>query len=192
MKKLLIVIIPIMMLMASCSSYRYHTTKIQSTDFSQYRTYSWLAPSDSLSKSYFDNDIAKSNIMEAANHELEARGLTYSNDNPDLLFRYVAIVNNKSRPLYAPMWGGFGPWGPWGMGMWGGPWMWGGGWNRPVGNERYRAGHIIIEAKDRKTNTVIWQARGTGEVRNPETAINKLPEVVAKVMDQYPVAPARR
>lgn len=195
MKKLLIVIIPIMVLIASCSSYRYHTTKIQGTDFSQYRTYGWLAPSDSLSKSYFDNDIAHSNIMETANQELEARGLTYSKDNPDLLFRYITIVNNKSRPMYAPMWGGFGPWGmwggPWGMGMWGGPWMWGGGWNRPVGNERYRAGHIIIEARDRKTNTVIWQARGTGEVKDPERAINKLPEVVVRVMKQYPVAAAK-
>ncbi len=129
--------------------------------------------------------------METANQELEARGLTYSKDNPDLLFRYIAIVNNKSRPMYAPMWGGFGPWGmwggPWGMGMWGGPWMWGGGWNRPVGTERYRAGHIIIEARDRHSDTVIWQARGTGEVRDPERAINKLPEVVARVMEQYPV-----
>lgn len=191
MKRFVLYLLPLMVL-ASCSAYQYHTTKIQSTDFSQYRTYGWLPPIDSMSKSYFDNDIANANILETANRELEARGLTYSKDNPDLLFRYIAIVNNKSRPLY----GGY-PYGPWGM--WGyNPWMWGPrwghygyGWNRPVGEERYRAGHIIIEARDRQSNIVIWQARGSGQVRNPEDAINKLPEIVAGVIDQFPLTTKR-
>ena len=192
MRKLIIYFIPVMVL-ASCSAYQYHTTKIQSTDFSQYRTYGWLPPVDSLSKSYFDNDIANANILETANRELEARGLSYSKNNPDLLFRYIVIVNNKRRPLY-----GGHPYGHWGM--WGyNPWMWGSrwgyygyGWNRPVGEERYRAGHIIIEARDRQSNTVIWQARGSGQVRTPEDAINKLPEIVSGVMDQFPIAPAKQ
>jgi len=175
-----------LLLLASCSSYKYHTTKIQGTDFSKYRTYGWLPPVDSLSKSYFDNDIANANILETANRELEARGLTYAKDNPDLLFRYIAIVNNKKRPLYSGY--PYGPWGMWGYNPWMWGWGWGYGWNRPVGEERYRAGHIIIEAKDRRTNTVIWQARGSGEVRNPEQAINKLPEVVTGVMKQFPLA----
>lgn len=184
MKKLLVYVVPLMLVVGSCSSYQYHTTKIQHTDFSTYRTYGWLPPVDSLSKSYFDNDIAQNNIMETANHELQARGLTYTKNNPDLLFRYIAIVNNKSKPVYAPMYGGFHPWGMWGYypGMWG----WHMGWNRPVGRERYRNGHIILEARERQTNTVIWQARGSGEVRAPEDAINKLPEIVSHVMEQYP------
>ncbi len=192
MKRFILYLFPLMVL-GSCSAYQYHTTRIQSADFSQYQTYSWLPPVDSMSKSYFDNDIANANILETANRELEARGLTYSKDNPDLLFRYIAIVNNKSRPLY----GGhaYGPWGMWGYN----PWIWGPrwgyygyGWNRPVGEERYRAGHIIIEARDRQSNTVIWQARGSGQVRTPEDAINKLPEIVAGVIDQFPLAEAKR
>lgn len=184
MKKLIIYFLPLAFVVLSCSSYRYHTTKMTSRDFSQYHTYGWLPPVDSLSKSYFDNDIAQNNIMDAANRALEARGLTYTNNNPDLLFRYIAIVNNKSKPVYAGY--GFYPWGVWGYA----PWMWGGwrmGWNRPMGNERYRAGHIIVEARERETDNVIWQARGSGEVRTPEDAINQLPEVVAQVMAQYPI-----
>jgi len=189
MKRFILYFVALMVL-ASCSAYQYHTTKIQSTDFSQYHTYGWLPPVDSLSKSYFNNDIANANILETANQELEARGLTYSKDNPDLLFRYIVIVNNKSRPLY----GGGYPYGPWGM--WGyNPWMWGPPWgfygygvNRPIGEERYRAGHIIIEARDRRSNTVIWQARGSGQVKTPEAAINKLPEIVTGVLDQFPLA----
>src|SRR5690606_35402146 len=113
-------------------------------------------PVDSQSKNYYNNDIARANIMESANKELEARGLTYVKENPDLLFRYVAIVNNKSEPVYGNPYR-YGRWG------WYNPWMWHGYYpHHPIGRERYRAGHIIIEARERGSNTVIWQARGTG------------------------------
>ncbi|TYP98450.1 uncharacterized protein DUF4136 [Sphingobacterium allocomposti] len=177
--------------LASCASVQYNTTKVQSLDFGQYRTYGWLPPVDSLSKNYFNNDIAKSNILNAANKELESLGLQYTKDNPDVLFRYVSIVNNKSRLVYAsPMygWGGWGPWGwyrpwgMWGMGMWGF-----GATSYPVGSEKFRYAHLIIEAVDRRTNTVVWQARGSSEIKAPEKSINKLPEVVAGIFKQYPL-----
>ena len=192
MKKLFVYFLPLIFTALSCSSYQYHITKMTGRDFSQYHTYGWLPPVDSLSKSYFNNDIAQNNIMDAANRELQARGLTYSKDNPDLLFRYITIVNNKSKPVYGGGYYGYYPWGPWTYS----PWGWASGWNRPVGKEYFRTGHLIIEARDRQTNTVIWQARGSGEVRSPEDAINRLPEVVNKVMEQYPIAiathPGRR
>jgi len=166
---------------------KYNTTRLQSQDFSQYKTYGWLPPVDSLSKSYFNNDIAKGNIIESANRELEQLGMSYNKDNPDILFRYVSIVNNKSRPVYAsPHWGWGGPWGfyrPWGMGWYG----YGGGFNYPVGSEKFRYAHLIIEAVDRRTDAVVWQARGSAEVRTPEKAINNLPKVVNGIFKQYPV-----
>lgn len=173
--------------MASCSSNKYHTTRVQNLDFGQYKTYGWLPPVDSLSKDYFSNDIAKHNIMTTANQEIEQRGLTYTKENPDLLFRYVAIVNNKSRLVYGSPYG-YG----WG---WGGPWGWYQPWgyygfyspNYPVGKERIRYGHIILEAVDRNTKSVVWQARGTTEVDNPEKAINGLPKLINGIMKQYPL-----
>lgn len=176
------------LLVSSCSSHKYHTTRVQDLDFGQFRTYGWLPPIDSLSKEYYNNDIAKGNIMTTANKEIEARGLTYTKDNPDILFRYVAIVNNKSRMVYSsPYYGGFGWGGPWG---WYRPWGYYGGYyggSYPVAKEKIRYGHIIIEAIDRKTNNVIWQARGTSEVDAPESAINELPKVVNGIMKQYPL-----
>lgn len=172
---------------SSCSSHKYHTTRVQDLDFSQFRTYGWLPPIDSLSKDYYNNDIAKGNIMTTANKEIESRGLTYAKDNPDILFRYVAIVNNKSRLVYSsPFYGGFGWGGPWG---WYRPWGYYGyyGGSYPVAKEKVRYGHLIIEAIDRKTNHVIWQARGTSEVDAPEKAINDLPKLVNGILKQYPL-----
>ncbi len=191
MRKLSFLWVMVILVAAACSPYNYYNTQSRKADFSQYRTYAWLPGVDSASKSYYNNAIAEENIIETANRELEARGLTHSKENPDLLFRYRAIVNNTSRAVYAPMWGpgwgmgwGWNPWmwhRPWGMGMMG----WGGG--GAVGTERYRAGHIILEAIDRQTDKVVWQGRGTGEVRNPERAVNQLPQVVTNIMKQYPV-----
>ncbi len=184
-KATLFLISIIALLFASCSSYKFHTTRVQDTDFAQFKTYAWLAPVDSLSKDYYNNNIARTNILNTANEELQARGLTYSKNDPDLLFRFIAVVNNKSKEVYANYYVGYG--GPWG---WYRPWGWGYGVyanNIPVGRERVRYGHIILEAIDRKTNQVIWQARGTSEVNNPEDAINSLPKVIAGIMNEYPV-----
>ena len=171
----------------SCSTNKYHTTKVQNLDFGQYRTYGWITPVDSLSKQYYSNDIAKDNIMRTANKEIEDRGLVYSKENPDLLFRYIAIVNNKSRTLYAsPYHAGFG---------WGGPWGYYNPWgyyafnspSYPIGKEKIRYGHIIIEAIDKNKNSVVWQARGTTEVDEPEKATNELPKLIQGIMKEYPI-----
>ncbi|TDS15717.1 DUF4136 domain-containing protein [Sphingobacterium paludis] len=176
----------VLALLASCASVQYNTTKMQTQDFGQYKTYGWLPPVDSLSKNYFNNDIAKANILNTANKELESLGLTYSKDNPDILFRYIPIVNNKSRLVYHSNvgWGGMGPWG-WGMG-WSWGMGWGGGYSYPVGSEKFRYAHLIIEALDRRTNAVVWQARGSFDTKAPERAINKLPHVVNGIFKEYP------
>ncbi|GAA4797382.1 DUF4136 domain-containing protein [Olivibacter ginsenosidimutans] len=165
-------------IVTACSPYKYYTLKSNQGDFSAYKTYAWLPGLDSLSKSYYNNAIAEENIYRSADEALKARGLTRDESNPDLLFRYKAIVNNTSRTVYAPMYGGWGwGWGPyWGWGMGG-----------AVGRERFRAGHIIIEAIDAKTKKIVWQGRGSGEVRSPERAVNDLPVVVQNIMKQYPV-----
>jgi len=178
----------ILLAVASCSSNKYHTTRIQNIDFTQYQTYGWLPPVDSLSKDYYNNDIARTNIMSTANQEIEARGLTYSKENPDLLFRYVTIVNNKSRMVYSsPYYAGWGWGGPWGFYRPWGYYGFGYGGSYPVAKEKVRYGHIILEAIDRKSNSVVWQARGTSEVDVPEKAINELPKIISGIIKEYPI-----
>ena len=183
MKKLnYIFILGVIALLSSCASVQYNTTKVESLDFGQYKTYGWLPPVDSLSKDYFSNDIAKTNILNAANKEIEGLGLQYNKENPDILFRYITIVNNKSRPVYNTSYGWGGPWG------WGRPWGWGFGYGYtyPVGSEKYRYAHIIVEALDRTTNSVIWQARGSSPISTPEKAINNVSKVVHGIFKEYP------
>lgn len=173
----LLLILPVLLLLASCSSYQYNTTKIDSKDFRQYKTYGWLEPVDSQSKNYFSNDIARANILDAANDALEEMGLTYSKENPDILFRYIAIVNNKNRVSYNSFPYYYGYYNPWYM-----PWR-----RMAVSQEAYRLGHVIIEARDKNSDEVVWQARGSVTVDSPEKAINKLPKMVEGIMKRYPL-----
>lgn len=175
MKKLLL-FIPIIFFLASCSTYQYNTTKIESKDFRQYKTYGWLSPDDSQSKEYFSNDIARANILDAANNALEKMGMTYSKENPDILFKYVTIVNNKKREYFQPYY--YGYFNPWYRSR----------YNYPYYAEAYRLGHVIIEARETKTNEVVWQARGSVQVDVPEKAINKLPKLVDGIMLKYPLS----
>ena len=172
---------------ASCASRNYQTTRMIKHDFTQYKSYGWMTPVDSLSKAYFSNDISRHNILETANQLLEEKGLTYVKEDPDLLFRYIAIVNNKSRDLYQHSNWGYGPrfYGGYFFNPFYSPFyqMHTG----PVGKQRYRAGYLIIEALDRKTNTVVWQARGSQELGSPEKAINNLPKMVKQILGLYPV-----
>src|SRR5690606_37647325 len=125
--------------------------------------------------------------LNAAHKVLDALGMQYSKDNTDIRFRYITIENNKRRMVYSP---GCGGWGPWGMGWgmmrlgWGLGW---GGYSYLVGHEKYRYAHLIIEDVDRRTNSVVWQARGSSEVRAPEKSINKLPQIVNGIFKQYPL-----
>jgi hypothetical protein len=49
-----------------------------------------------------------------------------------------------------------------------------------------------LEAIDRRTDAVVWQARGTGRVDIPEDAINELPKVMKGIMKEYPVSAKKK
>ncbi|MGO3806279.1 MAG: DUF4136 domain-containing protein, partial [Sphingobacterium sp.] len=73
---------------------------------------------------------------------------------------------------------------------WGGPWGYGFGYGYgytyPAGSEKYRYAHLIVEALDKSTNSVIWQARGSSAISSPEKAINNLPKVIHGIFKEYP------
>src|SRR5690606_38928159 len=181
MKKLVFIIgVLTLFVLGSCGTYNFHTTRLQQTDFAQYKTYGWLAPIDSLSKDYYNNAIAKGNIINTANVELEARRLTYSKENPDILFRYVALVNNKSRLVYGTPYYGYACWSTKG---WNNP-VYYRAYSRPIGKERVRYRHIIMVAVVRRNDAVAWHARGTRRMDIADDAINELPKVVKDIIKE--------
>lgn len=50
----------------------------------------------------------------------------------------------------------------------------------------YQQGTMVIDFIDAKTKELFWRGWAKGEVSNPETAKEKIDEVVAKILAQYP------
>src|SRR5688572_22155832 len=66
---------------------------LQGTDFSKYRTYKWVK----VPNAQYPNQIVDDQIMRAIDGQLALKGLTKSEDNPDLYVMYQAAVNQEKQ-----------------------------------------------------------------------------------------------
>lgn len=194
MKKLLFLFASATMLLGACSSYNYSSYKSERADFSKYHTFAWVPSSDTKVSRVYDNDFAEEKIMDAASKELTDRGFQLDNRKPDLLIKYTALVNDKTRTVNDPVY-----------------------YDRPsyyvpraayvngrrvyyyqyvnpfpvyVGSkmrkEKFEEGNIMIDLIDRKTSKVIWRGVAKGELNNPEKAVNDIPKVIDKIFGKLP------
>src|SRR6185436_5615629 len=87
---------------------------LRGTDFSKYKTYKWVK----VSNAQYPNSILDEQIMQAIDSQLALKGLSKTEDNPDLYVAYQAAVSQEKQ------WNSFSTGGDnWGYGRWGG---WGG------------------------------------------------------------------
>ena len=65
----------------------------EGTDFSKYKTYKWVK----VPNAEYPNSILDGQIMQAIDTQLAAKGLTKTEDNPDLYVIYQAAVNQEKQ-----------------------------------------------------------------------------------------------
>jgi hypothetical protein len=179
-------------ILSACSSYNFYTVSNDKVDLSKYQTYAWVPSNESKTSNYYENDIAEDKIISAVNSELNARGFQVNNRKPDLLIRYTAVVDNKSRVINDPVY--YQPPARYiaRMGYYQGRAVYYYQYYRPfpvyAGTEtrkiKYEEGNIVIDLIDRSSSKVIWRGVAKGEVNNPEKAVNDLPKVVGKLFNR--------
>src|ERR1041384_6914595 len=87
---------------------------MQGTNFAKYNTYKWVQ----IPNVQYPNSILDEQIKRAIDTQLAAKGLSKTEDNPDLYVTYQAAVNQEKQ------WNSYSTGGDhWGWGGWGG---WGG------------------------------------------------------------------
>jgi hypothetical protein len=194
MKKQILILVGLVAILSSCSSYNYYAVSNKSLG-AEYQTYAWLPEGKSKTSSIYDNDIAADKIMEAASAELNKRGFKLNNRKPDLLVRYTAVVSKEAKsynePVYYDAPGRYIP----RMGIHRGRAFYYYAYRDPfpvyVGIEQrtvnVKQGSIMIDLIDRKTKKVIWRGWAEGELDNPERAITQLPQVVQNIFKKLPV-----
>lgn len=201
----ILVVCFIIAVLVACSKYTYYA--VGNNNISHYRTFAWLPPlkdnpgtASSTTASYYHNDIADQKITDQATANLESRGLVLNSNKPDLLVRYTVMVNREVRtyynaPVYNYYWDGFYPHYRFYRGGRGFYWGHRGPYPIYVGNDiekvPYKEGTLIIDLIDRKSGKVIWRGYAQGEVTDPQSAINDLPEIVNGIFNKLSLQKTR-
>ena len=158
----------------------------EDTDFTKYKTYTfkgWEKDSDQQL-----NDFDKKRIIDAFKHELEIRGFTYDDSNPDVgITLFVVVDERTSKTAYTNYTGGFGygrSWG-WGPGM---------GTSPTTYSERdYTVGTVVIDFYAEKSKDLVFQGTLQTEVAKKAKQREKsIPKNVAKLMKKYPIKPQKK
>ena len=151
------------------------------TDFSKYKTYKWVR----VPKADYPNQILDSQIIQAIDAQLGLKGLTRSEDNPDLYVAYqVAVDQEKQWNSYSTDMGG------WGYGRWGGWGGYGGGMSTTTTtSQTINVGTLSLDMYDVAAKNQVWRGQASktlGSGKDPAKVEKNLNKAMAKLFKKYP------
>ncbi len=181
----------IVFLLASCASTA-HIEKDDNTDFSKYRTFSWVEKEgQDKNDRKKNNDLAEQKIRDAVSKELEkTAGWRESKNNPDVLLSYDVLVERSvkqesdpvysrsfTRTFYNPysrrFYNVFYP-------------------SRFMGYDNYdvntREGTVTISMIDADTGKTVWQGWATDEVNNRNMTSKEIQSSVRAIFRKFDIA----
>ena len=165
----------------SCVSVKVASDYDQKTDFKNYKTFAFYKKGiDKVEIS----DLDKRRILKAVETQLQAKGITKSN-NPDVLVNIftksrekINVYNNRYNGWYPWYYGGFGAFG--GVGF---------GFDAYNNVSRSTEGTLFIDLIDAEKKELAWQGMGTGNLITSKNIAKKearINEFVTEIMAEYP------
>jgi hypothetical protein len=165
----------LLFIVASCDTVKVYSDYDKSADFTQYKTYAFM-------KSGIDkveiSDLDKRRILNAIDQQLQAKGMTKS-ENPDLLINI--FTKSREQVSVNQFNAGYG-------------YGWGWGWNPYMyGGQTYVSssteGTLYIDLIDAKKKELIWQGEGTGTLtKDMDRKDEIVNNIVTQILAQYPPA----
>ena len=150
---------------------------LQGTDFSKYKTYKWVK----VPNAQYPNQILDDQIIQAIDAQLATKGLTRTEDNPDLYVTYQAALNQEKQ------WNSYSTGGDmWGWGGWRG---WGGMSTTTTTSQTINIGTISCDIYDVSTKKQIWRgdaSKTLGSGKDPQKVTKNLNKAMAKLFKKYP------
>lgn len=150
---------------------------LQGTDFSRYKTYKWVR----VPNAQYPNSILDDQIKRAIDAQLALKGLSKTEDNPDLYVAYQAAVNQEKQ------WNSYSTGGDyWGWGGWGG---WGGMSSTTTTSQTINIGTLNLDIYDVNTKKQIWRGAATktlGSGKDPRKVEKNINKAMAKLFKKYP------
>ena len=150
----------------------------RSTDFSQYKTYSW-------EKVQTQDQLWVDRIKEAVNTALAAKGLTPVESGGDMAI--VAIEMTKNQQTLNTFYDGFG--GGWGWRRGGG---FGGFGDATTTTDTYKVGTLVVDMFDAHTKKLVWRGSASDTLSDKsDKNIKNLDKGVQKMFDHFPPGPKK-
>lgn len=153
---------------------------LQGTDFSKYKTYKWVR----VPNVQYPNSIMDDQIMRAIDAQLALKGLSKTEDNPDLYVMYQAAINQEKQ------WNSYSTGGDyWGWGGWGG---WGGMSTTTTTSSTINTGTLSCDIYDVAQKKQIWRgdaSKTLGSGKDPAKVQKNLNKAMAKLFKKYPPPP---
>jgi hypothetical protein len=142
----------------------------RSANFSNYHTYMWQESKHPA------HGLWNQRIIDAVDRELQAKGLTKVDSNPDVWVMYSNSIHDQKETVGTGY--GFGP--GWGWGWWG---------PNQVTYNTYvtKEGTLVVELADAKNKQLLWRGSATNTISdNSNKNINNLDKSVTKLFKGYP------
>jgi len=140
----------------------------RSTDFSQYKTYSW-------EKVQTQDPLWVDRIKQAVNAALTAKGWTPVESGGDV--SVLAMEMTQNHRTLNTYYDGFG-----------GGWRWGGGLGSATTTvDNYKVGTLVVDLFDAKTKELIWRGSSSDTLSDKsDKNIKNLDKGVQKMFDHFP------
>ncbi|MDD1780077.1 DUF4136 domain-containing protein [Enterovibrio sp. ZSDZ35] len=169
MRKFILLFLAVVL--AGCANNVY-TDLNQQYPFSQIKTYDVSLPPSSKPIS-LDDERVKNALIQS----IEARGLTETTSNPNVIFRYY-IATKTEQIAYGPSFS-FGY----------GYRNFGFGYDTPVRIDERDYGQLVIEMIDPKNNTVIWKSVSRQKLTENMSSTKKQQLIIEQVGDMIKTLP---
>lgn len=174
-------------LFLSCSSVKVTTDSEKSTDFSKYKTFSflgWQKDSDKIL-----NDFDKRRMRDAFKAEFQKRELKFVESGGDMAIQlYLVVSQEKSVTAYTNHYGGGG----YGRYRRYGGYGWGSSTTSYSEND-YLKGTMVMDVFDEASGDQIWQGVAVKTVEEkPEKREKSIPYAVSALMKKFPIKPVKK
>ena len=183
----LIFTIILSLFLLGCAGVKVTTDQGKDTDFTQYKTFSFLGWQNDSNTIL--NEFDKTRLRDAFKQEFQSRNLEYVEESGDMAVSlYIVVSKETSTTAYTNYYGGYG-------GRYGGRYRggWGGGNSSTTYSESdYLKGTMVMDVFDEAKDEQIWQAVAAGTINEkPEKREKSIPKVVNALMKKFPIAPAK-
>lgn len=162
---------------AAVSAQEIRFNYLPGTDFSKYKTYKWVR----IPNQQYPNSILDEQIMRAIDAQLATKGLSRTEENPDLFVAYQVAVRQEQQ------WNSYSTGGDnWGWGGWRG---WGGMSTTTTTSSTINVGTLSCDIYDVAIKKQIWRGDATktlGSGKDPAKVEKNLNKAMAKLFSKYP------